>query len=991
MTSSVEDTVLDPTFLLPQDDPDILDEFLDQRVYESIHTTPQPPFDDPSVPKQSQYLYDDPLAMSFEPSPAPVTEQTSPIQAPSHLSPGSSESRLDDYDYIRDELTKLKFGNPHMNPCPESVDVPDPSYINFSPEVMSRLPYRLDISPLPAYSRVETQIKLQLSISPSPKQMLLHIPQDLVSKHKFCLGDPLSELNPRIKESMLHLDAYVLTSDLTKSCTICSRCIKREQKRASRRKPGFSENTDDSNGLGPGASSWADENMKKKALIFNCKEVMSFPAPNGVDDHSEKTMELSARIICYCRHHKEATGFKLLFVVKDNNGNVVAKSLSSPIMIMDRKKTSSTSAPSSSVVKTESQPSSVMNSSTNLIGLGDGSHFDQRQSLSHSSPSDSMPGLSPHSVDESESQSEISHLLGLTVPEERRPLKRKKLSVDDSHNQATNPMFNGQMGFSPVSNSDTNTSTQNYLTMKPSLAVPMAGSQSGPQPTLPFIQRIIPAQGPIRGGIEVTLLGFNFHQGLAVKFGANQALATHCWSETTIVTYLPPAAHPGQVLVSFENQPSMMGGTQQQQVFTYTDDTDRQLIELALQIVGLKMNGKLEDAKNIARRIVGSDAGSGASSMASSPSANQTQRVEGTQQWFDRAHQAVEQLVAPRQSMSTETILINLLSLVDLPNCPIVMVNWQLMNGQGQTAMHLATLKGYSQLVKFLLNHGTRADIKDNQGVTPLFLASMTGHRQLMTMFLECQCNGNLRMPNQRYLQDYCDPNVLDVFNAGDFMVKRGSVDSLSSMLNMSVGRHVSRMVNAPLNDDDESNSTTELASELADSEYESEDDQSEVGEEPQPAPNAIPERHGLWQRVKNAFNGDSEDEMLPSYDDLFPFGQSQDQAKPKSAIERMLNNQPATVTDTTGEDPGVTSDSSEDMVISYINHPRKSMENDKMLFFFWLPMLMITVAVLFMVSVMGYRFESIEGVKLMVRNSVGNLMVGSDRISRVFKEKIAG
>ena len=99
-----------------------------------------------------------------------------------------------------------------------------------------------------------------------------------------------------------------------------------------------------------------------------------------------------------------------------------------------------------------------------------------------------------------------------------------------------------------------------------------------------------------------SILGFNFRPGLLIKFGANQALATHCWSETTIVTYLPPAAQPGQVLVTFENQDNdNVGGPQQQQVFTYTDDTDRQLIELALQIVGLKMNGKLEDAKNIAK------------------------------------------------------------------------------------------------------------------------------------------------------------------------------------------------------------------------------------------------------------------------------------------------------------------------------------------------------------------------------------------------------
>ncbi|CAN3364569.1 protein Spt23p [Diutina catenulata] len=1029
MTSSVEENILDGNFFsgLHHDDQDILDEFLDQRVYDSIQTTPVAGAggiklesadlldfypDDPMQPKQGEYMYDEPHAhqSSFV---SPVKMETDPPAPANGSAPSNSQAMpLYDYEYIRDELTKLKFGNPHMNPCPVSVDVPDPSYIDFSPATMAKLPYKLTLSHLPSYSRVETQIKLRFALSPPPPQMLLRLPQDLISKNKFCLGSPVESLNPKLRQSMLFLDAYVLTADLKNSCNICSRCIKREQKRASRRKVGTSHDEDGANA--EASSSWANEQMMKKALIFNCKEVMSFPPPNGLETDADKSLELSARIICYCRHHKETKGFKLLFVVHDANGNVVAKELSSPIMIMDRKKTSGNGG-----VKTDySMPTSVANSSTNLAAMSDdvpapADNSRRPTADTHSSPSDSMHGVSPHSFDESESQSELSHLLGLGFGAPDHGRKRKKLSIDDSLNTATNPMANGN--FSPVSNSDTNTSTSHYMSMgKPGSGLgPMhlapTPSQSGPQPTLPFIQRIIPAQGPIRGGIEVTLLGFNFRPGLAVKFGANQALATHCWSETTIVTYLPPAAQPGQVLVSFENQQSMMlGGTQQQQIFTYTDDTDRQLIELALQIVGLKMNGKLEDAKNIAKRIVGTE-GSVPGSMANSPTSQAPPSQVQQQQWFDSAHRAVEQLVTSR--VSTEEILCNFLALVDLPNCPILIPNWSLCNKQGQTALHFAALKGYTRLVKFLVAHGCKADVQDNQGITPLFLASMCGRRDMIDVFLECRCNWGLKLSNDRFLKDYCDPNVIDVFNGlgdpsecfDDVLPKRGSVDSLSSMMTMNYGRHVSKMVNEPLPVGQVAPAQhSPPVSDFADSEFESDDSDygSDDANPVRPATTiAEPEEaapSGLWQRVKNAFNNEEDVERLPSYDDLFPFGGNGSEEKPKSSLERMLNDaatstSAAAAAHASDEDTGITSDSSEDMVVSYINHPRKTMENDKMLFFFWLPMLMIIVGLFFLGSVMGYRFESIEYLKLAVRNSLGNMMVGSDRIARVYKERLVG
>lgn len=1025
----------------------------------------------------------------------------------------SNSTSLSEYEFVREELNKLKFGCHRINAVPESVDVPDASYLDFSSDAINKLPHKMTLSALPSHSRVETQIRCDITLSPAPNQALLYVPQDLISKNKFCLSDSVENLHPRLKDNLLYLDAYVLTSDLQKSCNICSRCIKREQKRASRGKaagemdefnntattPTPSSSTKTPAAIKNNSTSWADEKMMKKAIIFNCKEIVSFPSPSGLNNDNSKSIELSARIICYCRHHKELTGFRILMLIKNNKGEVVAKQLSSPIMIMDRKK--------NIPLTKDSMPNSVTGSSVNLQALGDTLSIGSKKKRISNSDSENEHKFSnneftqhssPNSVDESASEVHTN-----TDAESSRGIKRKKLSVDDSYNTSANPMYNGSIsGYSPLSNSDTNTSTNMHF-MKQPLYVglsPMGTQHPPPNPQLqqmqtsqpsqpsqtlqrlPSIQRIIPAQGPVRGGIEITLLGFNFRPGLLVKFGSNQALATHCWSETTIVTYLPPALQPGQVLVSFENEESsIIGGPQQQQIFTYTDDTDRQLIELALQIVGLKMNGKLEDAKNIAKRIVGSDTSTGGNSNGTAPTSmttsptNLSQSQDDVHDWFNSAHASLKKLTS--SGLSTQVVLVRLLSLVDLPNCPIIIPNWQLANAQGQTLLHLATMKNYHKLIKFLVTHGCKIDVKDNQGLTPLFLASMCGHRKLIQLFIECKSNWNLKLLNDKYLRDYCDLNVIDMFKTYEeqshqqqlplelreedlsVIKKATSFDSLDSMFDDDYGRHISKMTHdgetrrdLPSQDQQDNGISTwennrNYSSEFADSEFESEDDYDEeeadycddeysdsddieVSDEETDEHSQIdeirqetdassatsestkpPSSPGLWQKVKNVFNKD-DDSDLPQYDDLFPFGPSSTlTAKPKSALEQSMNSVTETRSVEAGSstntktdleptsskindtdiDSGLASDSSEDMVVTYINHPRKPVEHDKMLVFFWIPALVVIFALFFMVYIVGYNFKQLDYAKELVRNTVGNLMVGNERIAKVFKSRGGG
>lgn len=95
---------------------------------------------------------------------------------------------------------------------------------------------------------------------------------------------------------------------------------------------------------------------------------------------------------------------------------------------------------------------------------------------------------------------------------------------------------------------------------------------------LPKIHRLIPAAGPTYGGIEVTVLGANFHPAVTLNcvFGDTVASSTQRWSDNTLVCVLPPRASPGVVAVWFDgvqkdndNSPPCL--------FTYTDESDRAL------------------------------------------------------------------------------------------------------------------------------------------------------------------------------------------------------------------------------------------------------------------------------------------------------------------------------------------------------------------------------------------------------------------------------
>lgn len=276
----------------------------------------------------------------------------------------------------------------------------------------------------------------------------------------------------------------------------------------------------------------------------------------------------------------------------------------------------------------------------------------------------------------------------------------------------------------------------------------------------PRINRLIPGEGPVSGGIEVTILGENFVRDLTCLFGDSGAVSTHFWSTNTLVCVLPPSANPGPVFVGIKgvlHNPEQ-GGLP---LFTYKDNSDRNLLELALQVVGLKMTGRLEDASAVAMRIVGNNPNGGGGSngsqqlngaggaqdtatlaatlnaaAASAYATPVTSRPSSRRASFSASSPPSTSVLATAETRNFEGIVIKFLSLLDLdpsllpgaaPSLPSASPPISQPDAQQHTLLHLATVLGFHRLVAFLLARGIDFDAADRNGYTALHFAALYG------------------------------------------------------------------------------------------------------------------------------------------------------------------------------------------------------------------------------------------------------------------------
>lgn len=546
---------------------------------------------------------------------------------------------------------------------------------------------------------------------------------------------------------------------------VCSSCQSREAKRAARKvtsrvKPDTEEP--------PSERSDASLSL----LQFNCPEELDF---------STGSVVLPMRITCYCRHHREKVGFNVHFKMVDHTGRVVGSGSTPPIMITDDHK---------STHKSQPLPHSLNSSAPapDWNGLPVDIHRKPAQKSmtvkKRASPYDPSARKKPlkDAKAETSSPSAMSSVLPTrasspvvatqpTTPALSSTLSSPKAPFDCL--ASPTDFISGIYGQSEIPIPDFNQALNQTLdalefthavSSIPSPSDPATSSevahsvaiaqQPQPQPAiffnfdpppslpsfqLPRIHRLIPSTGPTHGGIEVTVLGANFHAHLPLNciFGDVMASSTQRWSDNTLVCVLPTRATPGVVAVWFDGIDVQDDGTPPC-LFTYTDESDRGLMELALQVVGMKLNGKLEDPRSVAMRIIGTAGGDGSSTTPE----QHPQGTDGGMQYQPAAISSLRPLLFARggDRGQFQKLILDFLMMLDVDvggttaRSTSSVISHQ--TDSGQTLLHLACFLDYSDLVSFLITRGIDMDARDRNGCTALHFAVLRGSKECARLLL---------------------------------------------------------------------------------------------------------------------------------------------------------------------------------------------------------------------------------------------------------------
>jgi uncharacterized protein len=283
----------------------------------------------------------------------------------------------------------------------------------------------------------------------------------------------------------------------------------------------------------------------------------------------------------------------------DNTGRVVGTGTTHPIMITDDHKSKHPSTAVAQVMAIEAgRPGSMM-----LTDLTEGGAPSKRRAVqikkrpkpydsARSSPKFHREG----SIGSSFSPSTRSPSPGGIRPDSSSLLCLNEVLLSNPHAQVAQSMsppdavLDSAMSFFAADAGSQTMATATSLA--PTAMHPLPGMMSHNMPYMffdspstsvpllpaPKIHRLIPSVGPIIGGIEVTVLGANFHPSMQLKcvFGDVVASSTQRWSDNTLLCVLPPRTTPGVVAVWFEGMESENDGSPPS-LFHYTDESDRAL------------------------------------------------------------------------------------------------------------------------------------------------------------------------------------------------------------------------------------------------------------------------------------------------------------------------------------------------------------------------------------------------------------------------------
>lgn len=235
----------------------------------------------------------------------------------------------------------------------------------------------------------------------------------------------------------------------------------------------------------------------------------------------------------------------------------------------------------------------------------------------------------------------------------------------------------------------------------------------------PLIHKIVPAEGSVTGGQEVTLLGNGFYQGLEVMFGDVEATTTTFWGDKTLMCLTPPAQQSGPVVVTLKQENSLYPhpsrhNQSRQAIFTYVDDNELNLYKLAMRAIGRSMANPTDDPLSAAQQFLGQ------SSSAWS--------LQGTNYGAGIQHQT--NICRVVDMVKLETDMLRFLAILDNISESYQTLDLSLSNGQ--TLLHLASFLGLTRFVMGLLLRSANFDSLDRNGNTPMHLAALKGHHHII-------------------------------------------------------------------------------------------------------------------------------------------------------------------------------------------------------------------------------------------------------------------
>lgn len=723
---------------------------------------------------------------------------------------------------------------------------------------MSRRTVQFSARPLQTKSRVETQISVRLITCLLPSHITkLHLPRESISKTKNYAKEVVKSadtlelhtsvvcasalIKPGVEQMALRRAARAACfpvkeenqsrrssstnmpdddpNDPAKPLNggevqICENCVARERKRAARKRVKKQEDEE----------TW-NKFERERIVVFNEKEYKEWQPPKpkeGSHEHLQYPdgallIEVPMRIACYCRHQGEKQGFQVIFTLTDSDDQLVAQSITAPILITDDHKTHQAPQPlqtpdlnpglyerqyhstndlqalrngfqrhqpafftSGPGISPQGLPSGVTSatmtprngsrqaspsaqSGANKRRKGSGSHHHRLPNsltmtpkintqgqgmgtsnfVSNGPPSATATTFAPPSSFMPPSESAFMNHIGpgmengpptpgmhgVITPGQRNQSGENLqhfFSVPNSARQSRSgsPVSATRAPMNAYQQQQHHQQHMNFVTGMNTTLANLQNGMDVPHPArlTHALRKILPSDGPVTGGIEVTCLGSGFTRNLEVMFGDHAATTTTWWSESTLVCLLPPAVMPGPVPVRIIAPNQQPQAAVSHIIFTYKDDSSNQLFQLALDVMSQRC-GNMDNFKNFLISMANSTADSSNASMGPS-------YMGGSQQQGGyRQMQGAAASLASRQV--TEDMLMRCLDILDLDENPEP-PQYNMQTKTGATMVSLGCALGYTRFVMALLARGADPEVRDNGGFTPLMMASLYDQPQLV-------------------------------------------------------------------------------------------------------------------------------------------------------------------------------------------------------------------------------------------------------------------